>query len=211
MEGLHCRFMVLMPIYIQHSLERMHLVCSKRSSIARSFINNFSCRFFIFPQILSAQITDIGRYVCVAENIAGSAKKYFNLNAHGKTSVPQTSVRLLVTKQGNQALESAAWVLFLTWSVCEAYIHSISSAFPPTKVRSNCRVQIFWAHFCSIFILRRKQLGQCMWKAACSCEGWVSGGPSAHRRVYSCSCLQCRGPLTAVCSVKKRRPPCRVK
>ncbi|XP_026645393.1 hemicentin-1 [Microtus ochrogaster] len=33
-------------------------------------------------QILSAQITDIGRYVCVAENTAGSAKKYFNLNVH---------------------------------------------------------------------------------------------------------------------------------
>nr|XP_048286978.1 hemicentin-1 isoform X1 [Myodes glareolus] len=33
-------------------------------------------------QILSAQIADIGRYVCVAENIAGSAKKYFNLNVH---------------------------------------------------------------------------------------------------------------------------------
>uniref|UniRef100_H0WC62 Hemicentin-1 n=1 Tax=Cavia porcellus TaxID=10141 RepID=H0WC62_CAVPO len=33
-------------------------------------------------QILDAQITDIGRYVCVAENTAGSAKKYFNLNVH---------------------------------------------------------------------------------------------------------------------------------
>ncbi|KAL1775484.1 hemicentin-1 isoform X4 [Sigmodon hispidus] len=31
-------------------------------------------------QILNAQITDIGRYVCISENIAGSAKKYFNLN-----------------------------------------------------------------------------------------------------------------------------------
>ncbi|XP_052593110.1 hemicentin-1 isoform X2 [Peromyscus californicus insignis] len=31
-------------------------------------------------QILNAQITDIGRYVCVTENKAGSAKKYFNLN-----------------------------------------------------------------------------------------------------------------------------------
>lgn len=46
-----------------------------------------------FPQILNAQITDIGRYVCIAENTAGSAKKYFNLNVHGKSSVPQTSVR----------------------------------------------------------------------------------------------------------------------
>ncbi|EGV94970.1 Hemicentin-1 [Cricetulus griseus] len=38
-------------------------------------------------QILNAQITDIGRYVCVAENIAGSAKKYFNLNIHVPPSV----------------------------------------------------------------------------------------------------------------------------
>nr|XP_014344645.1 PREDICTED: hemicentin-1 [Latimeria chalumnae] len=33
-------------------------------------------------QVLSAQVTDTGRYVCVAENIAGSTKKYFNLNVH---------------------------------------------------------------------------------------------------------------------------------
>ncbi|XP_073903349.1 hemicentin-1 isoform X3 [Castor canadensis] len=33
-------------------------------------------------QILNTQIMDIGRYVCVAENTAGSAKKYFNLNVH---------------------------------------------------------------------------------------------------------------------------------
>ncbi|KAM6165457.1 hemicentin-1 [Erethizon dorsatum] len=38
-------------------------------------------------QILDAQITDIGRYVCVAENTAGSAKKYFNLNVHVPPSV----------------------------------------------------------------------------------------------------------------------------
>ncbi|XP_029473326.1 LOW QUALITY PROTEIN: hemicentin-1 [Rhinatrema bivittatum] len=33
-------------------------------------------------QILNSQITDIGRYVCVAENVAGRAKKYFNFNVH---------------------------------------------------------------------------------------------------------------------------------
>ncbi|XP_043941249.1 hemicentin-1 [Protopterus annectens] len=33
-------------------------------------------------QVLNAQVTDTGRYVCVAENIAGSAKKYFNFNVH---------------------------------------------------------------------------------------------------------------------------------
>ncbi|KAM5295481.1 hemicentin-1 isoform 3-T3 [Glossophaga mutica] len=38
-------------------------------------------------QILNAQITDIGRYMCIAENTAGSAKKYFNLNVHVPPSV----------------------------------------------------------------------------------------------------------------------------
>uniref|UniRef100_A0A8C9DLV3 Hemicentin-1 n=1 Tax=Prolemur simus TaxID=1328070 RepID=A0A8C9DLV3_PROSS len=38
-------------------------------------------------QILNTQIVDIGRYVCVAENTAGSAKKYFNLNVHVPPSV----------------------------------------------------------------------------------------------------------------------------
>ncbi|KAM9212162.1 hemicentin-1 [Dugong dugon] len=38
-------------------------------------------------QILNTQITDISRYVCVAENTAGSAKKYFNLNVHVPPSV----------------------------------------------------------------------------------------------------------------------------
>ncbi|KAM4812745.1 hemicentin-1 [Urocitellus parryii] len=38
-------------------------------------------------QILNTQITDIGRYVCVAGNTAGSAKKYFNLNVHVPPSV----------------------------------------------------------------------------------------------------------------------------
>nr|XP_044998229.1 hemicentin-1 isoform X3 [Jaculus jaculus] len=38
--------------------------------------------------VLNAQIADIGRYVCVAENTAGSAKKYFNLNVH----VPPTVI-----------------------------------------------------------------------------------------------------------------------
>ncbi|XP_023559876.1 hemicentin-1 [Octodon degus] len=38
-------------------------------------------------QILDAQITDIGRYVCIAENTAGSTKKYFNLNVHVPPSV----------------------------------------------------------------------------------------------------------------------------
>lgn len=57
------------------------------------FIKNSVGIFMFVPQILNAQVTDIGRYVCVAENTAGSAKKYFNLNVHGKSSVPKTSVR----------------------------------------------------------------------------------------------------------------------
>lgn len=35
-------------------------------------------------QILNAQVTDTGRYVCVAQNLAGTAEKYFNLHVHGK-------------------------------------------------------------------------------------------------------------------------------
>ncbi|KAJ0032742.1 hypothetical protein NQD34_002823 [Periophthalmus magnuspinnatus] len=33
-------------------------------------------------QVLTAQVSDTGRYVCVAENVAGSAEKSFNLNVH---------------------------------------------------------------------------------------------------------------------------------
>lgn len=35
-------------------------------------------------QIFNAQVTDTGRYACVAENVAGSAEKYFSLNVHGE-------------------------------------------------------------------------------------------------------------------------------
>ncbi|XP_060630493.2 hemicentin-1 isoform X1 [Anolis sagrei] len=38
-------------------------------------------------QILSSQITDTGRYACVVENMAGSAKKYFNLHVHVPPSI----------------------------------------------------------------------------------------------------------------------------
>ncbi|ROL43461.1 Hemicentin-1, partial [Anabarilius grahami] len=34
-------------------------------------------------QILNAQVTDTGRYVCVAQNLAGTAEKSFNLHVHG--------------------------------------------------------------------------------------------------------------------------------
>lgn len=35
--------------------------------------------------MVSALVSDTGRYVCVAENVAGSAEKLFNLNVHGKS------------------------------------------------------------------------------------------------------------------------------
>ncbi|XP_078498867.1 hemicentin-1 [Lissotriton helveticus] len=38
-------------------------------------------------QILNSQITDTGRYVCVAENIAGSSKKNFNFNVNVPPSI----------------------------------------------------------------------------------------------------------------------------
>ncbi|XP_033937393.1 hemicentin-1 [Pseudochaenichthys georgianus] len=41
-------------------------------------------------QVLTAQVSDTGRYVCVADNVAGSADKSFNLNVH----VPPTIIGL---------------------------------------------------------------------------------------------------------------------
>ncbi|XP_069497466.1 hemicentin-1 isoform X2 [Ambystoma mexicanum] len=38
-------------------------------------------------QIMNSQITDTGRYVCVAENIAGSSKKNFNFNVNVPPSI----------------------------------------------------------------------------------------------------------------------------
>ncbi|XP_026178915.1 hemicentin-1 [Mastacembelus armatus] len=39
-------------------------------------------------QVMTAQVSDTGRYVCVADNVAGSAEKSFNLNVH----VPPTII-----------------------------------------------------------------------------------------------------------------------
>uniref|UniRef100_A0A674IMN9 Hemicentin-1 n=1 Tax=Terrapene triunguis TaxID=2587831 RepID=A0A674IMN9_9SAUR len=52
-------------------------------------------------QILNSQITDTGRYVCVVENIAGSAKKYFNLNVHVPPSVVGTNFENLTVVVNN--------------------------------------------------------------------------------------------------------------
>ncbi|XP_048833472.1 hemicentin-1 isoform X1 [Brienomyrus brachyistius] len=38
-------------------------------------------------QVLNGRITDTGRYTCVAENVAGSAEKSFNLNVHVPPSI----------------------------------------------------------------------------------------------------------------------------
>ncbi|XP_027318206.1 hemicentin-1 isoform X4 [Anas platyrhynchos] len=52
-------------------------------------------------QISNAQITDTGRYVCVVENIAGSAKKYFNLNVHVPPNVVGTNPENLTVVVNN--------------------------------------------------------------------------------------------------------------
>ncbi|RMC08359.1 hypothetical protein DUI87_14601 [Hirundo rustica rustica] len=52
-------------------------------------------------QILNSQITDTGRYVCIAENLAGSAKKYFNLNVHVPPSVVGTNPENLTVVVNN--------------------------------------------------------------------------------------------------------------
>ncbi|XP_066048296.1 hemicentin-1 [Chamaea fasciata] len=52
-------------------------------------------------QILNSQITDTGRYVCIAENTAGSAKKYFNLNVHVPPSVVGTNPENLTVVVNN--------------------------------------------------------------------------------------------------------------
>ncbi|NXY61032.1 HMCN1 protein, partial [Callaeas wilsoni] len=52
-------------------------------------------------QILNSQIADTGRYICIAENIAGSAKKYFNLNVHVPPSVVGTNTENLTVVVNN--------------------------------------------------------------------------------------------------------------
>ncbi|XP_071421021.1 hemicentin-1 [Pithys albifrons albifrons] len=52
-------------------------------------------------QILNSQITDTGRYICIAENIAGSAKKYFNLNVHVPPTVVGTNPENLTVVVNN--------------------------------------------------------------------------------------------------------------
>lgn len=46
-------------------------------------------------QILKAHVTDTGRYVCVAQNLAGAAEKYFNLHVHGEFIFTQNLFHLV--------------------------------------------------------------------------------------------------------------------
>ena len=121
---------------IWHQLERVCFVYSQK--LTSCFIKKFQLEFLhFFPQILNTQITDIGRYVCIAENTAGSAKKYFNLNVHGKSSVPKPSVRVCLEKQETVFQIMQAYFAFFNlnnvWS-----LHSFNlspSFFLPQLVR----------------------------------------------------------------------------
>ncbi|KAG5276279.1 hypothetical protein AALO_G00130100 [Alosa alosa] len=53
-------------------------------------------------QVINAQVTDTGRYVCVAENVAGSAEKSFNLNVHVPPSIVGVNPENLA--QGQEAV-----------------------------------------------------------------------------------------------------------
>nr|XP_033816119.1 hemicentin-1 isoform X1 [Geotrypetes seraphini] len=52
-------------------------------------------------QILNSQITDTGRYGCVAENVAGSTQKYFNFNVHVPPSIMGTNPENLTVVVNN--------------------------------------------------------------------------------------------------------------
>uniref|UniRef100_A0A3B5LKZ5 Hemicentin 1 n=1 Tax=Xiphophorus couchianus TaxID=32473 RepID=A0A3B5LKZ5_9TELE len=47
-------------------------------------------------QVSNAQVSETGQYVCVAENVAGSAEKHFNLNVHSPTIVGVTPENVTV-------------------------------------------------------------------------------------------------------------------
>lgn len=48
-------------------------------------------------KVLTAQVSDTGRYVCVADNVAGSAEKSFNLNVHGECHVNVCNIMFIIT------------------------------------------------------------------------------------------------------------------
>lgn len=52
--------------------------------------------YFSIFQVTMAQVSDTGRYVCVADNAAGSAEKLFNLNVHGESQLLIYFVRFAV-------------------------------------------------------------------------------------------------------------------
>uniref|UniRef100_A0A4W3JWV4 Hemicentin 1 n=1 Tax=Callorhinchus milii TaxID=7868 RepID=A0A4W3JWV4_CALMI len=65
-------------------------------------------------QVLNAQVSDTGRYICVAENVAGNSEKYFNLNVHVPPSIVGTNAENMTVVINN----------FISLT-CEA------TAFPP--------------------------------------------------------------------------------
>lgn len=49
-------------------------------------------------KVLTARVSDTGQYVCVADNVAGSAEKSFNLNVHGECHVNVCNIILFCGK-----------------------------------------------------------------------------------------------------------------
>ncbi|NXC61674.1 HMCN1 protein, partial [Aleadryas rufinucha] len=84
-------------------------------------------------QILNSQITDTGRYVCIAENVAGSAKKYFNLNVHIPPSVVGTNPENLTVVVNNFISLTCEVTGFpppdLSWLKNGKPVHSNSNTF----------------------------------------------------------------------------------
>lgn len=75
--------------------------------------------------------------MCVAENTAGSAKKYFNLNVHGKSSVPKASARVCLKRQENCVLHYGGFLYIFNLKQC------VGPAFvqlPPSFLTAASRI-----------------------------------------------------------------------
>lgn len=75
--------------------------------------------------------------MCVAENTAGSAKKYFNLNVHGKSSVPKASARVCLKRQENCVLHYGGFSCIFNLKQC------VGPAFvqlPPSFLTAASRI-----------------------------------------------------------------------
>lgn len=62
--------------------------CIIRKTHPETFTCDLSCRYSIlengFLHIQSAQVTDSGRYLCMATNAAGTDRRRIDLQVHGK-------------------------------------------------------------------------------------------------------------------------------